>query len=157
MGYRADFSQDLPADWEPKRIIFYAQGLKVYGLLPHLLSRRLKGEFISNVAMLSGWARGAAIAAPTGENNYTVIPYAQKPEHAAMLLDWLYAEAGFEWAIAASENWHDSIREWNAYKQPPSTWVPASNEQGWREGFQKAIEGDRSAIQLLGGTPNAMP
>lgn len=151
MNYRANLSRDIPSPGLPKRIVFYAQGLKIYGLLPHILNRRLKGEFISNVAMLSGWGRGAAIVAPTGEDNYTVIPYAQKPEHAAMLLDWLCEDRGFEWAIASPQHWNEAIREWNAYKRPPDVWVPSQSEQGWREGFQKAIEGDRVAMAMIGG------
>lgn len=156
MSYRANLSQDLPATWKLKRIIFYAQGLKIYGLIPHLLNRRLKGRFISNIAMFSGWGSSSAIAAPTQEDNYTVIPYLQKPEHVQMLIDWLYEGKGFEWAIAAPENFHDNLRQWNAYKQPPSTWVPCQSEQGWREGFQKALMGDSQAIALLGGG-DAMP
>jgi len=147
--YRADLSRDIPSPGLPKRIIFYAQGLKIYGLIPYVLNRRLKGEFISNVAMLPGWGRGAAIAAPTGEANYTVIPYIQKPEHVQMLIDWLYEDRGFEWAIADPDNFNDQLREWNAYKQPPSVWVPCQSEEGWREGFQKALMGDRVAMALL--------
>lgn len=149
--YRADLSRDLPMDWKPKRIVFYAQGLKIYGLIPHLLNRRLKGEFISNYfVQTSGMFRGAGMLAPTGEENYTVIGYSQRPEYVQFLLDWLYEGKGFEWAIAGPENFQDDIREWNAGKRPPETWVPAQEDQGWREGFQLALKGDRSAIALLG-------
>ena len=151
--FRADLNNDLPAAWKPKRIIFYAQGLKIYGLIPHILNRRLKGEFISNhYVHSSGVFRGAGMLAPTGEANYTVIPYCQKPEHAQMLLDWLYEDKGFEWAIASAQDWNENLREWNAYKEPPSVWVPASNDQGWREGFRQALAGDQAAMKLLGGS-----
>ena len=148
--YRANLAIDLPHKWKAKRIIFYQKGLKIYGLIPHLLNRRLKGEFISNHLVISqGAFRGAGFLAPSGEDNYTVIPYAQKPEHAEMLLSWLYDGSGFEWAIAGPENWQDNIQEWNAYRRCPSTWVPANNEQGWRAGFQKALEGDQAALKAL--------
>jgi hypothetical protein len=156
MPFRCDFSQDVPNQSKPKRIIFYAQGLKIYGLLPHILNRRLKAEFYSNYFVQSSGAfRGAGMIAPAVEFNYTVIPYTQKPEHAKTLFEWLYEGKGFEWAIAAPQDFNLNIRHSTAFSdRHPEVWVPAQNAEGWSEGFTKAMQGlPAVAIQkLLGGT-----
>jgi hypothetical protein len=156
MSFRCDFSQDVPALWKPKRIIFYSQGLKIYGLLPHILNRRLKGEFYSNYFVQSSGAfRGAGMIAPAQEFNYTYVPYTQKPAHAKALLEWLSEDKGFEWAIASAQDFNLNIRCSTAFSdRHPEVWVPAENEQGWNEGFTKAMQGlAAAAIQkLLGET-----
>lgn len=154
MSFKCDFSQDIPQKWKPKRIIFYKRGLKIYGLLPHILNRRLKGEFYSNYYVQSAGAfRGHGTIAPAYELNYTVVPYTQKPEYANALLEWLSQDAGFEWAIASPRDFTKDLRDGTAFTQrDPETWVPAENEQGWGKGFAKVLQGlPASAIgQLLG-------
>ena len=124
-SYWANPQFDLPAPWKEKAIIFYAQGLKVYGQIPYLLQRRLQAEFYSNNAPIFG----ARIVAPSWERNYTVIPYRHKDGNPHVqkaikaLLDWLYADKGFVWAIAM--DFHDNIKCWNAWRPKPETWAPA--------------------------------
>jgi hypothetical protein len=155
MAFRCDPPQDLPTVWKLKRIIFYAQGLKIYGVLPYLLNRRLKGEFYSNYYVNSSGAfRGSGMIAPAMEFNYTVIPYTQKPEHSKALLEWLSEDAGFEWAIASERDFHKDLRHGNAFSdRHPEVWVPVENDQGWSEGFTQAMQGlPAAAVQkLLGG------
>jgi hypothetical protein len=155
MSFRCDFAQDLPEKWKPKRIIFYAQGLKIYGLLPHFLNRRLKGEFYSNnFVQSSGSFRGMGMIAPACEFNYTFIPYTQKPEYAKALLEWLSQDAGLEWAIASPQDFNLNIRCSTAFSdQYPEVWCPAQNEQGWSKGFTQAMQGLPAAViqKLLGG------
>jgi len=128
MTYYCEPAQDLPAAWKPKRIIFYRQGIKIYGAIPYLLQRRLHAEFISNNV---GSIRGARIIAPTGEANYTLVRYHREngrphSEPALQaLLDWLYADKGFEWSIAAPEHWRDRLDQPNWWQSPPRTFVPA--------------------------------
>jgi hypothetical protein len=154
MTYLCNPRFDLPEKWKCKRVIFYAQGLKVYGEMPYLLKRKLKAEFFSNHFAFGGAFRGASMMPPSAEFNYTVIPYRQKPEYIASLLDWLFADAGFEWAIAAPEDFKRNIRCSTAFSDgPPQTWVPANNNKGWKEGFEKAMNGLPSITiqQLLKG------
>jgi hypothetical protein len=155
MAFRCDFSQDVPEKWKPKRIIFYKQGLKIYGLLPHILNRRLKGEFFSNYSVHSSGAfRGHGMIAPAYESNYTLVHYTQKPEYAKALLEWLSQDAGFEWAIASPQDFNTDLREGTAFSnRNPEVWVPAQNEQGWSEGFTKAMQGLPAGViqRLLGG------
>jgi hypothetical protein len=155
MAFRCDPPQDLPTVWKPKRIIFYAQGLKIYGVLPYLLNRRLKGEFYSNhFVQGSGAFRGMGMIAPAYECNYTVIPHTQKPEHAKALLEWLSQDAGIEWAIASPQDFNLNIRCSTAFSdRHPEVWVPVENDQGWSEGFTQAMQGlPAAAVQkLLGG------
>lgn len=126
MTFYADSRYDLPAPWKQKSIIFYAQGLKIYGQIPYLLQKRLQAVFYSNNAPAFF---GGRIIAPTMENNYTVIPYRRQDSkfHSLAviqsLLDWLYKDKGFRWGIAV--NFHDNICEWNAWKESPETFVPA--------------------------------
>jgi hypothetical protein len=102
MAYFANPQEDLPQPWKRKRILFYAQGLKVYGQIPYILQRRLQAEFISNNAPFMG----ARLIAPTAEQNYTLVRYyredGRRHSEATLeaLLDWLYADKGFEWGIA---------------------------------------------------------
>lgn len=153
MAFRCDPSQDIPASWKPKRIIFYAQGLKIYGVLPYLLNRRLKGEFYSNFYVQSSGAfRGHGMIAPAYESNYTVVPYTQKAEYAKALLEWLSQDAGFEWAIA--RNFHDDLRQGTAFSdRNPEVWAPAEKGAGWNDGFSQAMQGLPAALiqELLGG------
>ena len=124
-SYWANPQTDLPAPWKEKGIIFYAQGLKVYGQIPYLLQRRLQAEFFSNNAPIFG----ARIVAPTREHNYTVIPYRREDGNPhsrkaiKALLDWLYSDKGFVWAIA--KDFGDNIKTWNAWRSKPETWAPA--------------------------------
>jgi hypothetical protein len=156
MAFRCDPPQDLPQVWKSKRIIFYAQGLKIYGVLPYILNRRLKGEFYSNYFVQDGGAfRGCGMIAPAYESNYTLVPYTQKPEYAKALLEWLSEDAGFEWAIASERDFNNDLRHGTAFShRDPETWVPAQNEQGWNEGFSKAMQGLPAGeiLGLLGGS-----
>jgi hypothetical protein len=129
MTYFANPREDLPAPWKPKRIIFYAQGLKIYGQIPYILQRRLQAEFISNdVGVLGG-----RLVGPTAECNYTLVRYRRqddKPHSDAVLealLDWLCADRGFEWAIALDYYKHIDLP--NLFNWPPETWVPGGLEQ----------------------------
>jgi hypothetical protein len=154
MAFRCDPPQDLPQAWKPKRIIFYDQGLKVYGVLPYFLNRRLEGEFYSNCYVHSSGAfRGHGMIAPAYESNYTLVPYTQKQEYAKALLEWLSQDTGFEWAIASPRDFNIDLRHGTAFTQRnPEVWVPAQNEQGWSEGFTKAMQGlPAGAIQQLLG------
>lgn len=124
MTYYANSSQDLPRPWKQKRIIFYAQGLKVYGQIPYILQRRLQGEFYSNNAPFMG----CRIIAPTMEQNYTLVRY-RRPNDSKChndialeaLLDWLYTDKGFEWAIA--KDFYKRIDLPNFWNYPPETFV----------------------------------
>lgn len=152
MPFRCNPSEDLPSATKTKRIIFYGKGLKIYGTLPYLLSRRLKAEFYSNNFVQSGGAfRGMGLIAPAYEANYTVVPYTQRPQHASALLNWLLSDAGFEWAIAVPGEFDKEIRCTTAFSsQDPEVWVPDPEGEAWREGFLKAMhEGSLSAIQNL--------
>lgn len=128
MTYHCDPSRDLPVAWKPKRVIVYRQGLKIYGCLPYILARRLDAEFISNNAS----ALGARIVAPTMEDNYTLVRYRRRDgrphrrEAVQALLDWLYADRGFEWAVAAPEFFDDRLDLVNWWQAPPETFVPGS-------------------------------
>lgn len=155
MAFRCDPSQDLPQACNPKRIIFYDQGLKIYGVLPYLLNRRLKGEFYSNYYVHSSGAFcGHGMIAPAYEFNYTLVPYTQKPEHSKALLEWLWQDASFEWAIASPQDFNNDLRKGPAFSnRNPEVWVPAENKQGWGEGFTKAMQGLPAGViqRLLGG------
>lgn len=140
MVYRCDPGLDLPAPHKAKRVIFYRHGLKVYGELPYLLKKRLKAEFYSNFAVNGGFG----MIAPAVEPNYSVIPCGQPPDRSMALLDWLFADAGFEWAIAI--DYDRDIRCSTAFSGSlPQCWVPANNEGGWRKGFIEAMAGQESA------------
>jgi hypothetical protein len=148
--YKCDPRYDLPEKWKIKRIIFYGQGLKIYGEMPYLMKRRLRVEFFSNYHHNGQFG----LIAPAMEMNYSVVPYHQSPDLTAALLEWLFADAGFEWAIAVPDEFDLNIRRSTAFSdRNPAVWVPAQNEQGWREGFAKAMSGiTPTAIQkLLGG------
>lgn len=136
-SYWANPQTDLPAPWKAKAIIFYAQGLKVYGQIPYILQQRLQAEFYSNNAGL--W--GGRLCAPSFERNYTVVPYRRKDgnphrqEIIKALLDWLYADKGFEWAIA--KDFHRKIDLPNFYNWPPDIWEMGKPEQ--RSEFAKLL------------------
>lgn len=129
MTYFADPREDLPAPWKPKRVIFYAQGLKIYGQIPYVLQRRLQAEFVSNDVSFFG----GRLVGPTAERNYTLVRYCrqdgQSHGDAALeaLLDWLYADKGFEWAIAL--DYHKRIDLPNLFNWPPEVWMPGGPEQ----------------------------
>ena len=72
--YFADPRVDLPQPWKEKRIIFYAQGVKIYGQIPYILQRRLQAEFYSNNLP---WL-GVRLIGPTFESNYTLVRYHRK-------------------------------------------------------------------------------
>lgn len=128
--YYADPVRDLPSTIKSKQCIFYAEGLKVYGQIPYILQRRLEAEFYSNDTSIFG---GGRLTAPTQEPNYTVVPYhranGRSHNNAALkaLFDWLYADAGFEWAFAVEFRRH--IREWNLLNPEPGTFVPGVIEE----------------------------
>lgn len=128
MTYYADPSRDLPVPWQAKRVIFYRQGLKIYGCLPHILARRVDAEFISN----NGAFMGGRIIAPTSEDNYTLVRYrrangrSHRPEAIQALLTWLYSDKGFEWSIATPEFFNDRLDLPNWWQSPPRTFVPAT-------------------------------
>lgn len=131
MTYYADPQRDLPNAWEPKRIVFYARGLKIYGQIPYVLQRKLQAEFISNNAPLWG---GGRIIGPTRERNYTIVSYRRKngsPHSEATikaLLDWLYTDKGFEWGLAGAANFRDGLDGPNFFRQPPETVAPAAED-----------------------------
>lgn len=131
MAFYANPAKDLPAPWEEKRIIFYAEGLKIYGQIPYILQRKLQAEFISN-DVVGGMGR---LIGPSGERNYTLVPYRREDgeRHSEStieaLLDWLYEDRGFEWAIAApGEFERRDLRLVNWFQSPPETIVPAGPE-----------------------------
>jgi hypothetical protein len=135
MTYYANLSNDLPAPYKRKRVIFYRQGLKVYGLLPYILNRKLKAQFFSGTVS----CMGGTISMGSFESNWTAIPYTQSPENLKALLDWLYEDRGFEVALASREDWNDDIFSANVYRMPPHTWYPIGNEA--REGFLQINSG----------------
>lgn len=143
MGYR---SSDLYNDTEcnrvnPKRLIFYQRGLKIYGLLPYILCRRLKAQFISNYWVSDDWAfRGAGVIAPTNEANYSALPYSQSPENAQRLWDWLHADKGFEYAIAGPNDFGCDTWRANVGQFPPEVWVPGSDASSGR--FVQVLAGN---------------
>ena len=133
----ADPHNDLPASWRQKRVIFYQQGLKIYGQIPYLLQRRLQATFVSNVVS----TRMSVIAAPTGEDNYTLVPYrrsdgtSHRLENIEALMDWLYGDSGFEWSIAVpGEYERRDLLTANWFNRPPETWLPA-------EGYRTLLSG----------------
>jgi hypothetical protein len=124
MAFFANPQEDLPQPWKLKRIIFYAQGLKIYGQIPYVLQRRLQGEFYSNNAPFMGMR----LIVPTFENNYTLVRYHRLKDgkrHSEIalesLLDWLYSDEGFEWAIA--KDFFRQIDLPNFWNWPPETFV----------------------------------
>lgn len=135
MTYYADLANDLPAPYKRKRIIFYRQGLKIYGLIPYLLQRKLKAQFFSGTI---NWGR-VRISAGSLEGNWTAVPYQQKSENVSALVDWLYADKGFEVAIASQDDWGDNIFSPNVFRTPPMTWYPACDEA--RQGFLRIAGG----------------
>lgn len=82
-----NFDKDIPSSDKQKEAIFYEGGLKIYGTLPYILHRKLKAEFVSS-------------RFEHEENNFTIVLYAQKPENVQALVNWLYKDAGFVWAIS---------------------------------------------------------
>lgn len=141
MSYYANPQSDLPSPFRRKRVLFYALGLKIYGQIPYILSRRLRARFISNQIGFMG----GRLAFPSGEENWTAVPYQQKPEVAEMLFAWLKEDAGFEWGIA--REWDDDIHAPNAWRTPPHTWVPGI--EGMKEGFQRVLGGEDAQPILL--------
>lgn len=150
MPYYADFEHDLPDTCKPKRVIFYQQGLKVYGLIPYILARKLHAQFFSGSV---SWGN-VRVSMGSLEHNWTAIPYEQTPEKVKMLLDWLYQDKGFEVAIASREDWNDSIFSSNVFRIPPHVWCPIDG--GVREGFLQIVGGTevqrKEVIKLLGMT-----
>ena len=139
--WRANMPADQPNMHTPKRVLFYAAGLKIYGLLPYLLNRRVRGQFRSNAHI--------AAVFPTWERNYTIVPYQQTPEAAAALLDWLYADAGFEWGIA--EDWHAALLGANAFNDPPCVFHLAN--RAVHAGFSTVLRGQPRHGDLLALVP----
>ncbi len=132
MTYFANPANDLPVAWKPRRVIIYAQGLKVYGLMPYILARRLQAKFVSNdFSVLGGMSR---VAAPTMDDNYTLISWLRTdgtPHGTAVidaLLDWLYADAGFQIGVATLDFFYDRLDEPNIFKSAPRTFIPAIND-----------------------------
>jgi hypothetical protein len=134
---------DLPDPNAPKRVVFYFAALKIYGVIPFLLTRRVRGEFISNE--WSSGAGGISFVAPTGEANYTLVPYQQSPASAHALLDWLYADAGFQWGIAeAFATPLCELRQVNWMRWPVTVWHPAGKR---REGFSAVLQESSQTVQ----------
>ena len=130
MSYRStNLSFDIARNSsEVKRIVFYQAGLKVYGMLPYILLRRLKGQFISNYWVhTDGTFSGAGVIAPTNESNYTAIPYQQSAENAQRLWHWLHDGHGFEYAIASAADFEHDIWQANVGQFPPQVWVPGED------------------------------
>ena len=150
MSYYANLRDDLPSPHQRKRIIFYAAGLKVYGLLPHLLNRRLHGEFRSSTTSFLG----GKILWPTQERNWTVIPYGQSPENVARLLIWLQSGVGFEWGIAGPDEWDEDILLPNVLRVPPAVWHPDGGGAA-QEGFTRVLA--LPAGQLRGTVLGLLP
>lgn len=131
MLYYADPRRDLPASWKQKRIIFYAQGLKIYGQIPYILQRRLQAKFISN----SMGFMGGQISAPTLESNYTLIRYRREDgqPHSEVaikaLLDWLYDDKGFEWGVA--KNFYERLDLPNFWQWPAEVLEMGKEEHRW--------------------------
>jgi hypothetical protein len=149
--YYADFDRDIISKNNPKRIVLYAKGLKIYGVLPYILARKLKAEFFSNnLGVL-----GAKLIAPTQEDNYTIVPYAQSPASSQKLLDWLYSDAGFLWAIASSEYWDEEIAKPNICNKFPEVWLPYENQE--KQTFLAVFSANNSdAAKLLLSTNASM-
>jgi len=70
---------------------------------------------------------------PTMEDNYTLVRFRRNKDgrrhsDAALeaLLDWLYADKGFEWAIA--KDFFKRIDLPNMFNWPPETFVPGGPE-----------------------------
>jgi hypothetical protein len=148
MPYYANLDNDLPAPYKRKRAIFYRQGLKIYGLLPYILARKLKAQFFSG----SFAGHGVMISAGSFEANWTAVPYRQSPETLTALLEWLYSGKGFEVAIASEEDFDDNIFSGNVFRAPPKTWYPIGNAS--REGFLHIHEGmERTEVMGLLASP----
>jgi hypothetical protein len=150
MTYFANLQEDLPSSWHRKRVIFYQQGIKIYGLLPYILNRKLKAQFFSN----SFSALGGRMSVGSFEANWTAVPYGQSRANIDALLDWLYSDKGFKVAIATPECWNDDIFSANMWKMPPHTWFPVGNEA--REGFLNVIErpeSGRDSVMMLLALP----
>jgi len=134
MAFYADTGRDLPAPWKPKQIIFYAEGLKVYGQIPYIHQRRLNARFYSNNAEIFG---GGRLIAPSMEANYTVVPYRRadgrqhKPDAIGAFFDWLFSDKGFEWAFAVEFHKHIATVNWG--NMHPETFVPGRFRPGERE------------------------
>jgi len=147
MAYYADLDSDLPSPHKRKRVIFYRQGLKIYGLLPFILQRQLKAKFFSG----SIAAGGVLMSMGSFEPNWTAVPYTQSSENLTALLHWLFSERGFEVAIASEQDWDDDIFSANVYRMPPKTWFPFGSEA--RQGFFQVAgsldKSRRDVIQLL--------
>lgn len=153
MPFYADFREDIPSPHKPKRVIFYREGMKVYGLLPYILQRRLKAQFFSNAF---SWGN-AIIAAGSAEANWTSVPYTAPPEAVSALLDWLLADKGFEVALASPEDWDDDIFSANVFRMPPRTWFPLGKEA--RAGFLRVAGGkvSRGEMRRLLALPAGRP
>lgn len=121
--------RDVPAAWERKKIIFYEMGLKIYGQIPYILSRRLQAKFISNNTSFMG----GRITASTGEDNYTIIPRLRddgephSPASIEALLEWLQKDAGYSWGVASNIDgeWErKDLLYANFWNDAPATYIP---------------------------------
>lgn len=101
MRQPVDFRADLPSEKKYKEIIFYPKHLKIYGILPYLLNRKVSGRFCSTISRCA-------------EPNFTVITYNQSPEVVRELFEWLSEGVGFNWSIAS---YGEKIR-FDPYKKP---------------------------------------
>lgn len=149
MTYYADPSSDLPAAWKQKRVVIYAQGLKIYGQIPYILQRRLKAEFYSNHSV----GHSLSIIAPTMESNYTVVQWKRgdgnchSPKILESLIDWLYEGKGFTIGIATREFFYDRLDGPNVFQIPPTTFVPGGER--WRGIFRKALASGKCDVGSL--------
>jgi hypothetical protein len=104
-----NFNQDISTAGKQKNILFHPKALKVYGVVPYILGKKLKAQFFGN------WLQDSHT-----EPNFTVIKYQQKQEHIQALTDWLYADTSFKWAIT------DDVL-WDRPSYPPDTIEPSQS------------------------------
>jgi hypothetical protein len=79
-------SIDLPHPRTAKRTVWYAGCLKIYGLIPWILTRRLQETIVDDTGGIS-------------EPCYTLVAYQQPAPAVDALLSWLTADAGFVWTV----------------------------------------------------------
>ncbi len=105
-------ADDIPSPYKPKLAVVYAQGLKIYGAIPYLLTKRLQARFISREI---GGFLGGRIIGPASEPNYTIVPWRREdgalhtPEALQALMRWLESGKGYVWVIAGPENFNDRL------------------------------------------------
>lgn len=124
---------DTPANSKPKICLLYAAGMKIYGVLPHLLNMQVGGQFVSN--MMGPWVL------PTGESNYTIVRYRRKdgtphsPSATSALRAWLMAGAGCEVYGVLPPHFYRSLDGPNAFgEKPPCVRINLDAMAGFSDG-----------------------